>query len=112
VITHPTNVSASPRLHETVTGIVTGIVTGKGIGKEIVIGGTPPVDDTDPRHSGSGKESETEMAPQGGHTRKKKRRRSHQSHCLPLSPGLLARCQNRQSLMVGVDFTFVIYHQC
>lgn len=111
-ITHLINVSASPRLHETVTEIVTGIVTGKEIGKGIVIGGMPPVDDTDLRHRGTGTESETGMAPQSGHTRKKKKRRSHQSHCLLSSPGLLAHCPNRQSLTVGADFTYLIYHQC
>jgi len=99
-ITHPTNVSASPRLHETVRGIETGTETGKGIGTEIVIGGRPPVDDMDLRRRGSGTENVRERAPQGGHTRKKKKRTSHQSHCLPSSLGLSARCPNRQGLMV------------
>jgi len=111
-ITHPTNVSASPRLHETVRGIETGIETGKGIGTEIVIGGMRPVDDMDLRRRGSGIENVREMVPRGGHTRKKKKRRSHQSHCPPSSLGLSARCLNRQGLMVGVNLTFVVYHQC
>ena len=107
-ITHPTNVSASPRLHETVTGIG----TGKGIGRETVIGGRAPVDDMDPRRRGSETENVREMAPRGGHTRKKKKRRSHQSHCLPSSLGLLARCLNRPSLMVGVNLTFAVCCRC
>ena len=110
-ITHPTNVSASPRPHETVTGIETGIETGKGIGTEIVIGGIPPVDDMDLHHRGSGTENVREMAPRSGYTRKKKKRRSHQSHCLPSSLGLSAHCLNRQGLMVGVN-SIVVYYQC
>jgi hypothetical protein len=62
-ITHPINVSASPRPHETVTGIVTGIETGKGRGTETVIGETPPADDTDLHRRGRGTESERKMPP-------------------------------------------------
>ena len=47
-ITHPANVNASPRLHETMTGVE----TGKGIGREIVIGGMAPVDNMDLRRRG------------------------------------------------------------
>jgi len=92
-ITHPTNVSAFPP-QETVTGIVTGTETGKGTGIETEIGGNPPADATDlPRH-GSGTENGRETL-RGGHTRKTKKRRSHQSRCLPLYLGLLARCLSR-----------------
>lgn len=111
-IMDPTNVSASPRLHETVTETVTGIEIGKGTGTEIVIGGRPPADDMDLRRSGSETENETEMALRGGHMRKKRKRRSHQSYYPPSSLGLLARCLSRQSLMVGVSLIFVVYRQC
>ena len=111
-ITHHINVNASPRPHETVKGIVTGIETGKGIGTGIVIGETPLVDDMDLRRHGSGIENERETPPRGDHTRKKKRRRSHQSHFLPLSLGLSARCLNRQSLMVGLNLLLPVYNQC
>ena len=100
-ITHRINVNAYPRPRETVRGIVSGIETGKGIETETVIGETPLVDDMDLRRPGSGTENERET-PQDGRTRKKKKRRSHQSHFLPLFLGLSARCLNRQSLMVGL----------
>jgi hypothetical protein len=105
--THPTNVSASPRLHETAKGTE----TGKGTGTGIVIDGRPPVDDMDLHRRGSGTENVREMAPRGGHTRRKKKRRSHQSHCLLSFLGLSARCLNPQSLMVGVNSTFVVYYR-
>ena len=109
-ITHLINVNASPRPHETVRGIVSGIETGKGIETETAIGGTLLVDDTDLRLHGSGIENEREM-PQDGHTKKKKKRRNHQSHFLPLFLGLSARCLNRQSLMVGLMLLLPAYHQ-
>jgi len=111
-ITHHINANASPRPHETARGIETGIETGKGIGTETVIGGTPLADGMDLHRRGSGIENEREMPPQGGHTRKKKKRRSHQSHSPPLSLGLSARCLNRQSLMVGLNFLLLAHHQC
>ena len=100
-ITHRINVSASPRHHETVSETVSGTETGKGIETETAIGETPLVDDMDLRRYGSGIENERETL-QDGHMRKKKKRRSHQSHFLPLFLGLSARCLNRQSLMVGL----------
>jgi hypothetical protein len=109
--THPTNVSASPLPHETVTEIVTGIETGKGIGTESVKGGTHPADDTGLRRRGSGIENERKMVPRDGRTKRKKKRRSHQSHFLPLSLGLSARCLNPRNLMVGVNLPFLVY-QC
>lgn len=99
-ITHRTNVNESPHPHETVTGIESGIGTGKGIGKEIVIGETATVDGMELRRRGSEIENERGMVLQGGHTKGKKKRKNHQSHSLPLSPGLSARCLTRQSLMV------------
>ena len=102
-ITHPTNVSASPQPHETVTEIENGIETGRGIGTESAIDERPPVDDMDLRSRGSGTGNEREMPPRDGHTTKKKKRRSHQSHSPPSFLGLSARCLNRQSLMVGVN---------
>ena len=109
--THPTSVSASPRPHETVTGIESGIETGKGTGREIARGGSLHADDMDPRRRGSGTENGSEM-PQSGHMRKRKKRRSHQSHCLPLSLGLSARCLSHRNLMVGASLAFVVYHKC
>ena len=76
--THPTSDSASPLPHETVIGIVTGIGTGKGIGTGNGIGEMPPVDDMEPHRRGSGRENEREMAPQGGRTRRTRKRRNHQ----------------------------------
>jgi len=110
-ITHHINVNASPRPHATVKGIVTGIETGKGIGTETVIGETAHVDDMDLHRHGSEIENEREMPPRGGHTRKKKKRRSHQSRFPPLSLGLSARCLNRRSLMVGLHFLLPAYRQ-
>jgi hypothetical protein len=102
-ITYPTNDNVSPHPRETVTGIETGTETGKGIGTEIAIGETPLADDMGLRHHGSGIENVREMLRRGDHTRKKKKRKNHQSHYLPLSPGSWARCPSRQSLMVGVS---------
>lgn len=109
-ITHLTNVNASPQPHETVTGIETGIETGKEI--ETVIGGSLPVDDMDLRRRGRGIENERKIPPRGGRTRRRKRRRSHQSHCLQSSLGLSAHCPNRQGLMVGVNLISTVYHRC
>lgn len=109
-ITHRINVSASPRPHETVSGIVSVIETGKGIETETAIGETPLVDDMDLRRCGSGKENER-GTPQDGHMKKKKKRRSHRSHFPPLFLGLSARCLNRQSLMVGLIPLLPAYYQ-
>ena len=97
-----TNANVFHRLHEIVTE--TEIGSGKGIGIEIAIGEMPHADGMELRHRGSGIENVREMSLRGDRTRRKKKKRNHQSRSLPLSLGLSARCLSRQSLMVGVNF--------
>ena len=105
--THLTNVHASPH-RETARGTVIGIETGKGRGTEIATGGSPLVGDMDLHHSGNGRGNGRGTAPRDGHTRRSEKRTSHQSRCLPSSPGLWAPCPSRRNLTVGVS----VKNQC